>query len=186
MISNRRFHALAASLLAFFSSTASAQEVAIPSVQTQTKAIVAAVKKYSQAISCTDAAPDPKNIAAMVPYTRSDNRLDAKFAVVWFGDIGCAGGSGTSGAAIAVVRVGAGDNFYVSPAESSPQVDDGLPRHVEKVVGATADSITVDVRDYGDKDPNCCPTLRKRLTLRQSSKGNWSVISTKDLPPAQY
>lgn len=186
MFVKQRFLAVAACLAVSFANIAAAQHGDAPSVQVQTQKIITAVKKYSEAISCTDAVPKAQNIAAMVPYTSFDNRLDAKFAVVWFGDIGCAGGSGTSGAAIAVVRVGAGDNFYVSPEASSPQIDDGLPRHVEKVVGATADSITVDVRDYGDKDPNCCPTLRKRVTLRQSQKGNWAVISTQQLPPAKY
>lgn len=163
-----------------------AQDMAAPPVKAQTKAILAVVKHYSAAIACSDVAPDANSIAAMIPYKSFDNREDAKFAVIWHGDIGCLGGSGTSSARIAVVKVGAGDSFYVNPSESSPQVDEGLPRYVEKVVGATADSITVDVRDYGDKDANCCPSLRKRLTLRQSAKGNWAVVSTKPLPPAQY
>ena len=163
-----------------------AQDMAAPPIKAQTKAILTAVKHYSAAIACSDVAPDANNIAAMTPYKSFDNREDAKFAVIWHGDIGCLGGSGTSSARIAVVKVGAGDSFYVSPSESSPQVEEGLPRTVEKVVGATADSITVDVRDYGDKDANCCPSLRKRLTLKQSAKGNWAVVSTKQLPPAQY
>ena len=159
-----------------------AQEIQIPSVKVQTQQILTAVKKYSEAISCTDATPRASNIAAMVPYKNSDQRLDAKFAVIWFGDIGCLGGSGTSGARIAMVKVGAGDNFYVSAGESSPQIEDDLPRYVERVVGSTQDSIIVDVRDYGANDPNCCPSLRKRLTLRLTPKEGWVTVDSKNLP----
>lgn len=180
-----QYQALAATLSIFLGAAALAQESPVPTIQTQTKAIISAVKKFSESISCTGAAPEPQYIAAMIPYKNVDARLESKFAVIYHGDIGCAGGSGTSGAAIAVVRIGAGDTFYVSPKESSPVVDDELPRIVERVVGATSDSITIDAKTYGKDDPNCCPSIRQRITLRQMPNGSWVTISSKLLPPAK-
>lgn len=180
-----RYQALAATLSIVLGAAALAQDSTVPSTQAQTKAIISAVKKFSESISCTGAPPESQYIAAMIPYKTVEARLETKFAVVYHGDIGCAGGSGTSGAAIAIVRIGAGETFYVSPKESSPVVDDELPRMVERVVGATSDSITIDALTYGKDDPNCCPSIRKRLTLRQMSNGNWVTVSSKLLPPTK-
>lgn len=158
-----------------------------PSVVAQTKAIVEVVNLYARAVGC---APDDqlsgKNIAAMTPLTDMDMREDAKFAVIWYGDFGCQGGSGTTAARLAIVGVGSGDTFYVNPYESEPASDAGLPRSVEKIVGATKDTLILDVLDYGKNDANCCPSLRKRVTIKQLSNGKWQRVSTMPLPPAKY
>ncbi|WP_143343450.1 hypothetical protein [Delftia sp. K82] len=171
---------------ACFVCASSAQGLDAPSIKEQTKRIIEAVSHYGTAIGCMDVAPTSKEIAAMIPYQSMENRLDAKFAVIWSGDIGCNGGSGSSGAHIAIVRVGSGDTFYVSASESEPQIDSPLPRSVERLVGATKNSLILDTRDYGEKDANCCPTERQRITIRQSEKGSWKKVEMKQLAPAKY
>lgn len=158
-----------------------------PSVADQTKEIIRVVNLYAEAIACLpDENLSGRDIAAMSPLKDMDLREEAKFAVVWRGDIGCAGGSGTTGAHLAVVKVGAGDSFYVDAYESEPTVDAGLPRAIEKIVGATKDSLILDVLDYGDKDANCCPSLRTRITLKQLQNGKWQKVATKKMPPVKY
>lgn len=158
-----------------------------PSVAAQTKAIIEVVNLYARAVACeSDGELSGKNIAAMTPLTDMDKREDAKFAVIWYGDFGCQGGSGTTAARLAIVGVGSGDTFYVNPYESEPATNAGLPRSVEKIVGATKDTLIFDVRDYGKDDANCCPTLRNRVTIKQLANGKWQRVSTTSLPSAKY
>lgn len=158
-----------------------------PSVAEQTKEIIRVVNLYAEAIACLpDEELSGKDIAAMSPLKDLDLREEAKFAVLWRGDVGCAGGSGTMGFHLAIVRVGAGDMFYVDAYESEPAVDAGLPRSIEKIVGATNDTLILDVLDYGENDSNCCPSLRTRVTIKQLSNGKWQRVSTKKLGKVQY
>lgn len=158
-----------------------------PSVAVQTSSIIEVVNFYARAVACgSENALSGKDIAAMTPLTDMDKREDAKFAVIWYGDFGCQGGSGTTAARLAIVGVGSGDTFYVNPYESEPAQDAGLPRSVEKIVGATKDTLIFDVRDYASNDANCCPSLRKRVTIKQLPSGKWQRISTTSLPPAKY
>lgn len=141
-----------------------------PSIEEKTKKIVDVVNRYSSSISCTDLATEGKYIAALTPFKSTLQRYDAKFAVLWAGDIGCAGGSGTSSFNIAVVKVGAGDTFYVDAYQSDPLIGTPLPPGVEKVVGATHNTLVLDTLAYGENDPNCCPSIKERITLRTSEK----------------
>ena len=112
-----------------------------------------------------------------------DDRLNAKYAVLWTGDVGCAGGSGTNGSHVAIVTVGAGDSFTIDPLQSSPVIAFETPvRIIEKFVGNTRDSIILEGKEFGDKDPNCCPSITVRFTLRVDDKGNWKLVEKKILP----
>ena len=154
-----------------------------PSVPEITKGVIKAVKSYATAISCEDGQIEPKNIAALNPYKTLDDRLDARFAVLWTGDIGCAGGSGTVGTNISIVTVGAGDSYLVDPQASSPIVTFESPvRFVERIVGNTKDTLILEGKEQGPKDANCCPSIPVRFTLKLDSKGAWKMIDKKTLP----
>lgn len=64
------------------------------------KTAIAVVKKYSEAIACQIAEPaDDKNQYKAVKIDSGLPDMDglgAKFVVYWRGDVGCAGGNGTS------------------------------------------------------------------------------------------
>ncbi len=160
---------------------ASAQNV--PSAQEITRSIVKAANAYADSIACEHSKIEAKNIAALVPYRTMDSRGDAKYAVLWSGDIWCAGGSGTNGSAITIVKIGAGDSFLVDSLQSSPIISHELPvRYVERLVGNTADSLIIEGKEYGKDDPNCCPSVNVRATLKVDAKGNWKMIDKKVIP----
>ena len=91
-------------LTAIFCSIAKAEaESALSTAEVAGKVIVAATN-YAKAISsCNSAKIEPRDIATLVP--------EEKYAVLWYGDIGCAGGSGTSTLNITIVNVGAVDTY---------------------------------------------------------------------------
>ena len=54
--------------------------------------------RYARSISC-ETVTDPKNLVALIPWKNlkdDDERDRAKYALVWYGDIGCSGGTGSS------------------------------------------------------------------------------------------
>ena len=153
-----------------------------PPVQEITKQIVRSVTGYANAISCPGVKVEPKQIAALVPYKTMDDRMDAKYAVLWVGDIGCAGGSGTEGTNLSIVTISTGDSYVVDPLHSSPVIQFESPvRFVERIVGNTRDSLILEGMEYGPKDPNCCPSIKVRFTLRVDEKGNWKLVEKKTM-----
>ena len=156
----------------------------VPSVQETTKQIIRSVKWYASAIACNVSEVSPKDIAALVPYKTADDRENAKYAVLWHGDIGCLGGSGTSTTNIAIVTVSTGDSFVVDPLRSSPVIEfeSVLSRDFARLVGNTGDSLVLDGKEYDEKDAMCCPSLPVRITVRVDAGGNWKVIDKKAIP----
>ena len=151
-----------------------------PPVQEITKQVIRSVTGYANAISCPGVKVDPKQIAALVPYKTIDDRMDAKYAVLWVGDIGCMGGSGTSGTNISVVTISTGDSYVVDPLQSSPAIKFESPvRGVERIVGNTRDSLILEGMEHGPKDPNCCPSIKVRFTMQVDEKGNWKLVEKK-------
>lgn len=164
----------------FFAANSFAQSA--PPVQEITKQIIKSVTAYANSISCPGVIVEPKQIAALVPYKTIDDRMDAKYAVLWVGDIGCAGGSGTSGTNVSIVTVSTGDSYVVDPLLSSPAIQFESPvRNVERIVGNTRDSLILEGKEYGSNDPNCCPSIKVRATLRVDEKGNWKLVEKKTM-----
>jgi len=166
---------------AFFAANSFAQSA--PPVQEITKQIIKSVTNYGNAISCPGVTVEPKQIAALVPYKSIEYRMDAKYAVLWSGDIGCFGGSGTEGTNVSIVTISIGDSYIVDPLQSSPAVQFESPvRHIERIVGNTTDSLILEGKEFGPNDPNCCPSIKVRFTLRVDEKGNWKLVDKKVMP----
>jgi hypothetical protein len=179
MLSKARMSVL---LLASLCPVAGAQTA--PSAAIVTREVARAVNHYSAAIACNVTAVNGSNIAALIPYKGPDDGDKAKFAVLWNGDIGCAGGSGTSSANIAIVTVNPTLSVYtVDPMLSSPVVQFDLPvREFDKLVGNTQNTLIVEARQSAEKDPDCCPSINTRFTLTSDAKGNWRVANQKPAP----
>lgn len=162
----------------FFAANSYAESA--PPVQEITKQIIKSVTSYANAISCPGVVVESRQIAALIPYKTFDDRMDAKFAVLWVGDIGCAGGSGTEGTNVAIVTVSTGDSYVVDPLQSSPAIQFESPvRFVDRIVGNNRDSLILEGKDYGPNDSNCCPSIKVRFTLRVDEKGNWKLVEKK-------
>jgi hypothetical protein len=83
-----------------------------------TARIVRSVKMYVGAIACNGVVT-PRHIAALSPYTSSEDLDTARYVVLWYGDIGCLGGSGSIANHIAIVSIGPNGDFVVDPRRLS-------------------------------------------------------------------
>lgn len=150
----------------------------VPSVKVITKKIISATTKYANSVACEVSDITGKQIAALVPYKDFDGREEAEYAVLWNGDLGCAGGSGTNGTNIAIIKIRAGDSFVVDASRSSPNVTFDIPvRGVDRIVGNNRDSLILEATEYGENDPNCCPSISVRFVMMRDNRGNWKLVS---------
>jgi len=168
-------------IFVFFALISNSIAKSVPSTQEITKQVVRSVRAYANSISCGNTEVLSKNIATLVPYKSFYDRQKAKFAVLWPGDIGCIGGTGTGGTNISIVKIGAGDSFVVDPLRSSPVIKFyGIgARGFPEIIESTSNSIILEGFDYDPKgkDAMCCPSVAVRVTVRVDEKGNWKVIS---------
>ena len=158
-----------------------------PSVQEVTKQIINSATNYAKAISCNrdELGVDSKDIAALVPYKTLDDRENAKYAVLWTGGIGecfIGIGMGNISTNLAIVRIGAGDSYFVDPFESSPAIKFESPVRFARLVGNTKDSLILEGMEYTSEDANCCPSRKVRSTLRVDKKGDWKLVEKKVMP----
>gem|GEM_PF-3120641 len=149
------------------------------------------VSHFAQAVTCVDAAkPDPvlrpDFIGALQPY-QLDTMDGAEFVGFWVGDMGCAGGTGTVKFNLVNVKTDEKGVFYVDTRASEPAIGiDGInPRFVQRVVGASLDTLTIEGLDFEAGDANDFPTKTYRYTLKRDSTGNWKVTAKKDLNPTK-
>lgn len=105
----------AAILSSLFASAATASTV--PSEADIKRQALAAAYKNAESIACVDPEYVHQEFMTLVPWADLYDRELAEYAVIWNGDIGCAGGSGTTGVHLSIVKVGAGNTFYVGPAQ---------------------------------------------------------------------
>lgn len=177
---NKSAVAVATILMAVTTSSLAQSAPPVPEI---TRQVIKAATSYKEAIACVEDKIGAKDIAALVPYKTLDDRMDAKYAVLWVGDIGCAGGSGTYGTNVSIVTIGAGDSYTVDPLQSSPVIRFESPvRLVSRIVGNTRDSMILEGLEFGPKDANCCPSIPVRFTLKVDEKGNWKLVDKKVMP----
>ena len=141
--------------------------------------VVRVANQYIDHGPCEPSRAEPSTVATMSPYT-TDGEAGLYF-VVWSGDIGCSGGSGSNtmnylliekrSAAVARI-VGAGEL-------------DGTT--IERIVSATPNSVTVDAYTFGPDDSHCCPSQYERLTYRHEFSVETGVhrLTLVDSKPAE-
>jgi hypothetical protein len=138
---------------------------------------------YQNAIACANIDQAMQPVLALAPFESETHREEARYAVLWSGDIGCAGGSGTSTANITMIHIGSGDQFYVDVAHSSPQIHFDAPvKLVREVLNYTQDHLTLRGRTYAEGDPHCCPSIDARFTLHADAQGNWLLTEMHTQP----
>lgn len=148
----------------------------VPSHEGVIASVVEAANKYANSITCGIEPITAEDIITFKPYLGDfETRLDAMYGVLWYGDIGCAGGSGTTTPNISIIKIGPGDSAYIDPWESSPAVGFPVGPAFDSVVHNTENSLIVEAREHADGDPNNFPSQRVRYTLVQGEEGNWRV-----------
>lgn len=143
-----------------------------PSANEVRQKVLAAASAYATAIAC-DVKVEASNVVPLVPYTDMGNRDDALYVVLWQGDIGCAGGSGTGGIQVSTVRIGAGDSYMVDVGASSPLVELPLPGRFSKVLRHSGNRVSIEILEHRPSDPECCPSRKKQVNLLRSEDGQW-------------
>lgn len=132
------------------------------------------VERYAHAIACPGVQVDPRMGVVLSRF----NGIDARYVVLWEGDIGCSGGSGSQRTHMAMVTLGAARTVVVDPLQSSPAIRfESSVRVIDRIVGHTRDTLTLEGKAHGPKDAECCPSVAVRFILRSDKKGNWLLAS---------
>lgn len=134
-----------------------------PSQKVVIQEVVRVANKYIDHGVCEPTRAETSSVATMSPYT-SDveaGRAAAEYAVIWAGDVGCRGGSGTNTMNYLLV-----EKRGVTPARIVGMGElEGAS--IERIVATTPDSLSVDVYTWGPDDANCCASVYERRTFRR-------------------
>lgn len=115
--------------------------------------VEAVVKRYASTVACLFEESDFKAVQVAGDKNEPMSFMDY-YAVVWSGDFGCAGGSGTHGVILTTVGSRAGGTLLVLPDNPNTFVP---TRTVSAVAGAQG-MVIIEGPAYLDNDPNCCPS----------------------------
>jgi hypothetical protein len=155
---------------------------AAPKLENEVKTGIAdTVERYANSISCRGITVKPEDVLTLAPY--KDDQTPAKYAVLWTGDLGCFGGSGTEGTRLAIATVNTGQ-YVVQPELSSPAVAFESPvRFISRVFSHSADLLVLEGKEYEANDPRSNPSVLVRFTLRVDAKGNWRLTDKVRIVP---
>lgn len=92
------------------------------------------------------------------------------YLVIWGGDIGCEGGSGTWGDSACEVTENSQGKLFIKSAEH--YFDNSL-RYIEEVVGYFNGELVLIGYRYNEFDLNNFPSLKYKVNLERDSKGQW-------------
>lgn len=134
---------------------------------------------YAKSISC-DPNLDLKKMVVMRTTADGLDKNQLRYALIWGGDIGCMGGSGSWGWHISIVGHGAGNTVIVLPELSSPAIKFYLPCRfsVRQVVKVNDHEIKLYGEDYMPYD-GCWPEAYSSIRMIQDSRGNWNLVEKK-------
>ena len=135
----------------------------------ETKDVVSVMKKYVSSITCNEDLNAPgffkvlpiSEIEYDPEYPRSYSGIDA-YGVIWVGDQGCSGGSGSSGVYITPVVVNHwGTNLVVLHTK---EITVPAREYIDATSNQKNNKLIINVKIYRDGDTNCCATGKEKLT----------------------
>lgn len=136
--------------------------------------IAGAVERYVSSIACGGVTIKPEDVLTLAP-SRNPEALP-KYAVLWTGDVGCFGGSGTERTHLAIATVNTGQ-YVVQPALSSPVVAFETPViFVSRVVSYSAEAMVLEGFEHAPNDARNNPSIPVQFTLRADEKGHWKLV----------
>ena len=139
--------------------------------------VASAVERYANAIACAGVQVRPSDVLMLS--SGYQGAFQARYAVLWVGDMSCFGGAGTEQAQQTQLAIATFSNgrYVVQPQLSTPSVAFDSPvRFVSKVVSAGADTLVLEGKEYAPNDPQSTPSVPVRFTLRADAQGNWRLV----------
>jgi hypothetical protein len=139
------------------------------------RGVASAVERYANAVSCGGVSVKPEDVLTLSAYRDGEAALP-KYAVLWTGDLGCFGGSGTEMTRLSIATINTGQ-YVVQPELSSPVAAFESPvRFVSRVVSSGPDTLVMEGMEYTPHDPRSKPSKAVRFTLRLDAKGGWRQV----------
>lgn len=102
------------------------------------------------------------------------NWLGRRFLVLWDGDIGMNGGSGSWGTAMVEVQESRFGQFYVD--KSDLHFNTGM-RCVARAINFHKGVLSLVGYKYGKDDPNNHPSLVYKVNMKKNKSGEWHIAS---------
>jgi hypothetical protein len=137
--------------------------------------------QYAHSISC-ETVIEEKYLIELTPWKNLNDlteRAAAEYALIWHGDIGCDGGTGTFNPNIAIINIGEGNSFIVNPVMSSPVVKFNVPVHgINGIIKYSKTELLLSAKTWGPDDGHCCPSIPVNILLRRDPEGNWMHVKT--------
>lgn len=150
------------------------------------------LKKYSETISCGSSFEEEKSVRKFLKnvYTveRDEEIGSATYFILWDGDIGCAGGSGTHSFIISEVGrdtesrplLVKNDNAFGE--EFSKKINS---RAIEKIQQINSNKFLITSSEHGEKDANNFPSKKYQYTVDRVNY-QWKVTGKKYLGVNNY
>jgi hypothetical protein len=140
-----------------------------------------AASQYANSISC-ETLIEENNLLALIPWNNVNDlreRAKAEYALIWHGDIGCDGGTGTFNPYIAIINIGSGNSFVVNPLMSSPVVKFDVQVHrINGIIKYSKTELLLSGKTWGPDDGHCCPSIPVNILLTRDTNGNWLHVKT--------
>ncbi|MET0855713.1 MAG: hypothetical protein ABWY27_03095 [Telluria sp.] len=140
------------------------------------RGVAEVAERYANAVSCGGVTIKPEDVLTLSAYQDDGGLALSKYAVLWHGDLGCMGGSGSEMTRLAITTINTG-HYVVQPELSSPVAAFESPvRFVSRVVSSGADTLVLEGMEYAPNDPRSTPSKAVRFTLRMDPKGGWRLV----------
>jgi len=139
--------------------------------------VASAVERYANAIACAGVQVRPSDVLMLS--SGYQGAFQARYAVLWVGDMSCFGGAGTEQAQQTQLAIATFSNgrYVVQPELSSPVVAFDSPvRLVTSVVSHSTRALVLEGKELGPEDPDNTPSVPVRFILRADAKGNWKLV----------
>lgn len=167
----------------FFASIAMAQS----DIESKEKLeAISVLKKHSETIACNTSFEEEKNLKNFIknvfPIERDDSDFGSTvYYILWHGDIGCAGGSGTNSFAVSELsRFSKTRPFLVKNNNAFGEEFSKLVnlRFIEKIQQINNKKFVVTSSEYEKKDANNFPSNKYQYTVEQVNF-KWKVTNKK-------
>lgn len=146
-------------------------------------------KQYAQSVACSTTFDDDSeeklnSVNSVYPLEYSkmfdDGKVTGSFLVLWGGDVGCMGGSGTFGYSLTEFqRISDSRPFTVSNPdllEDLYEISEVNTRFIQDIsYNDKAKILEIISYAFAAKDGNCCPSLKYRYNFKNSDYSNWKL-----------